>query len=114
VSSRISNAVLAIAMGCIFQAGCGSAQKKPEPGLPEVATPEHEAADKAVEAGLLRAQAHYDIADYEAARREYGKVLVLDPDNQDAKAGLDRAARAKAMVQGTNALDWGGGPPPPP
>ena len=43
------------------------------------------------EAFLLRARIHYKMQQWGGAMNDYGSVLEIDPDNQEAKSGIEMA-----------------------
>lgn len=44
-----------------------------------------------LEAFLLRARIHYKMQQWGGAMNDYGSVLEIDPDNQEAKSGIEMA-----------------------
>ena len=81
----------------------GSLTERPlaQPSQPRPAQPSGAEGTAGVEALIKQANAALDRGEYDAAISGYRRALELDSTNQEARAGIDRAQRAKTAEEAT-------------
>jgi len=81
----------------------GSLTERPlaQPSQPRPAQPSGAEGTAGVEALIKQASAALDRGEYDAAISGYRRALELDSTNQEARAGIDRAQRAKTAEEAT-------------
>ena len=94
------------AVVAVVLVGCESIPKEESKEILDLRTPDHIAKVENVEKLLLYGQGYYDLGDYENALHSYNQVLMIDPDNQVAELGKERAERAMGLVNQGSFLDY--------